>query len=239
MRLVAWSEALLLVIVAVGCARGQGGGLDGASWTQAASGPRAGGVRLLEGADGFSTAIVKGNQPCVANKPGTQPPSTYLYFAVDAARKRALRGPVFLIVEFYDDTLGGMVTTEYDSATGDAQADKYRHAEGRAGGFTLGLKKWRKAYFELRKPRFAGRQNCGADFRLSGTRLYIKRVSLTTKRPADWAKVNTMPNVRIQPKVKIGAGGQLIVGGFDPAKASDVAAQTAALEASMPALKPP
>ncbi len=221
----------------VGCVRAQVRGIDGAAWSVGPSGRRSAGIRLLEGADGFHTPAVKGNLPCIANRAGTQPPSTYLYFSADADRKRSLRGPIYAIVEYFDDTLGGMVTLEYDSSTGDALADKYRHAESRAGGWTLGSKVWRKAYYELRRPRFANRQNCGADLRLSGTRLYIKRVALTLGKPQDWAKVNTMPNVKIEPKVKIGPGGQLIVGGFDPARASDVPAQTAALEAAMPGLK--
>jgi hypothetical protein len=58
-----------------------------------------------------------------------------------------------------------------------------------------------------------------------------------TRRPADWAKVNTVPKMDIKPRVKIGPGGRLIIGGFDPARASDVPAQTAALEALVPALK--
>ncbi len=227
----------VLAIGAAGCARAQSQGIDGSAWTIASSGQRSSGIRLLEGADGFHTPSVKGNLACVANKPGTQPPSTYLYFAVAAERKRSVRAPLYVTVEYFDDTLGGTVTLEYDSTTGDAIADRYRHAEGRAGGWTLGTKGWRKAHYELRKPRFANRQNCGADFRLSGTRLYIKRVAITTRRPQDWEKVNTMPNVKIEQKVKIGAGGQLIVGGFDPARAGDVPAQTAALDAAMPGLK--
>jgi hypothetical protein len=46
-----------------------------------------------------------------------------------------------------------------------------------------------------------------------------------------------MPEVHIEPKVKIGAGGQLIVGGFDPARTDDVPTMTAALESAIPGLK--
>jgi len=202
-----------------------------------ASGPRSEGIQLLEGADGFTTTTTRGGQTCVANKPDTQPPSTYLYFAVAQERKQVLRGPVYLIVDYFDDSLGVMLTAEYDSSRGDALADKYRPAEGRAGGWTLGSKQWRTAYFELREPRFANRQNCGADFRLSGPRLFIARVRLTTKRPTDWEKVNTMPNVQLPQRVRIGPGGQLIIGGFDPGSREQAATQVAALESAIPALK--
>lgn len=237
MRAAPGLAAALALAMMNGCARAQTGSTSGASWSVAPDGAKSEGIRLLDGADGFTTRAVRGGSPCAANKPGTQPPSTYMYFAVESERKRRPATPLYLLVEYFDDTLGGMVTLEYDSNTGDAIADRYRHAEGRAGGWTLGTKRWRIAYFELRKPRLAGRQNCGADFRFSGTRLYIRRVRLATKRPTDWAKVSVMPRVDIKPKVKIGAGGQLIVGGFDPARAGDVAAQTAALEAAIPALK--
>ena len=216
-----------------GCARAQLKSIDGAAWTVQSSA----GVSLLEGADGFHAPATKGGLACVTTKPGTQPASTYLYFAIEAARKRDVPASVFVTVEYFDDTLGGFVTLEYDSATGDTISDKYRHAESRAGGWTLGTRVWRRAYYELKRPRFAGRQNCGADFRLSGARLYIKRVALTTRKPQDWAKVNTMPKVNIEPKVKIGAGGQLIIGGFDPARPGDVPALTTALEAAMPGFK--
>lgn len=237
MRSTLCTAAVLLVTAASGCARAQTRNVDGAAWAMASTGAGASGIRLLEGADGFHAAASKGGSRCITNKPRTNPPSTYLYFAVENDRKRAIGGPVYLLVEYYDDTLGGMVTAEYDSSTGDETTDKYRHAENRAGGWTLGTKQWRMAYLELRQPRFANRQNCGADFRLSGTRLYIRRVRITAKRPADWKKVATMPRIDIKPKVKIGPGGQLIIGGFDPARAGDVPNQTAALEAAIPGLK--
>ena len=223
----------LTVLASVSCAREQNKPLEGAFWSSTSSG----GIRLLDGADGFTVPAEKGGSACMANKRDTQPPSTYMYFAIDPERKRALQGPVYLIVEYYDDSMGLTLTAEYDSARGDAVSDKYKNAEARAGGWTLETKQWRKAYFEFRQPRFANRQNCGADFRLSGPRLFIRRVQITLKRPDDWEKVSIMPEVHIEPKVKIGAGGQLIVGGFDPARTDDVPTMTAALESAIPGLK--
>ena len=231
--------AVLITAIALmaleGCALAQPQGIEGSAWS--AAGPSGQGVRLLEGADGFHMEVAKGGSRSVANKPGTQPPSTFLYFAIDRARKQSLGAAVYALVEYYDDVVGGLLTLEYDSKLGDALSDRYCHAESRAGGWTLGTKRWRMAYFEMRSPRFANRQNCGADFRLGGTRLYVRRIRLTTRRPSDWEKVSVVPHVEIKPKVKIGAGGQLIIGGFDPATARDVPHQTAALEAAVPGMK--
>jgi hypothetical protein len=226
---------LLLVLVAMittGCARAADR-LEGAAWNPDAEK----GIRALSGADGFTTFVIRGGARCLADRPGTTPPSVYLYFDIEDARALDAHGPVYAIVSYYDETLGGALTLEYDSATGDTLGAKYRPAEERAGGFTLGTKKWKTAVFLLKRPRFANRQNCGADFRLSGTRLYVRSVRLTHARPADWAKVNTMEKGNIKPLVKIGPGGQLIVGGFDPARRTDANTQAQALEASVPALK--
>lgn len=237
MRALGMIASATLFATIAGCVGAQARTLEGAAWSATTTRPKSTGIRILDGADGYHLLVTKGKSRCAANKPGTTPASTYLYFAIDGARKAAVRGAVYVAVEYYDDSLGGMVTLEYDSKDGDSIPARYRHAEARAGGWTLGAHAWRTAYFELRQPRFGGRQNLGADFRLSGTRLYIRSLRLTTKRPADWAKRSVMPRVHITPKVKIGSGGQLIIGGFDPARASDVPSMTAALEAMVPGLK--
>lgn len=54
-------------------------------------------------------------------------------------------------------------------------------------------------------------------------------------RPAGGEQVDAAPDP--DPLVKIGPGGELIVGGFDPAKPEDAEPQTRALEAAVPALK--
>lgn len=201
------------------------------------SGGVSNGIRLLEGADGFVQQTVKGASHCIMNKPGTEPPSVYLYFSIDPERKRQVQGPVFAVVEYYDESPGLMLSLEYDSALGDSLQDKYRHADARAGGWTLGSRLWRTAYFEMRRPRFANRQNCGGDFRLSGPALFVRKVRLTLGRPSDWEKASVMPVVNIPAKVKIGPGGRLIIGGFDPGHKDHAAFQTAALESAIPALK--
>jgi len=211
--------------------------IEGAAWRVTASGVEVRGVRALSGGDGVTAFAQRGGARGLTTQAGTDPTSLYLYFDVDDRRARALAGPVYAVVEYFDERIGAALRLEYDSRTGDALGAKYLAAEEQAGGWALGAKKWKTALFLLRQPRFANRQNLGADFRLSGTNLFVRSVRLTRTRPANWTEVDRMEVTDVKPLVRIGPGGQLIVGGFDPARASDAAPQARALEASMPALK--
>lgn len=226
----------LAALLLPGCTHAQGN-IEGAALRMGPNGPQVQGIRSLSGSDGVTTVFEKGGSLALADRPGTQPPSSYLYFDVEDARAAGVKSPVYVVVEYYDDLLGGAVQLDYDGEGGDTNAEKYRLAEDRAGGWTLGTKSWRKVAFELRRPLFQNRENCGADFRLSGTRLYVRSIRITRTRPTDWAAMAEVPNMDIKPLVKIGAGGQLIIGGFDPARKTDVTQQVAALEAAVPGLK--
>ncbi|MCS6829347.1 MAG: beta-galactosidase [Armatimonadota bacterium] len=206
-----------------------------------AGGTQAQDIRLLSGADGFATHTSKGGSRCLTTQEGTQPASVFLYFDTDV---QASTAPMYVIVEYYDDALAGVMTLEYDSDTGDTLQAKYRRAEEQAGGRLLGTRKWKTAIFMLQKPLFAGRQNLGADFRLSAYygKIYVRAVRLASERPSEWGQVmqeeeQDIRHLKVTPLVKIGRGGQLIIGGFDPARKEDVEPMTRALEAAMPALK--
>lgn len=211
--------------------------LPDASWRVTATGVEEQGIKMLDGADGVTTFEVRGGSRSLANKPDTTPTSQYLYFYLDNTRAKAIQGPVYLVAEYFDDALGGALTLQYDSATGDEPAAHYRAAEDQAGGWSMGTKRWKTVAFLLQHPRFMNGENLGADFRLSGTRLFIRSLRLTPTRPANWDEINHVQPVDVKPLVKIGARGQLIVGGFDPAHAGDAGPQSRALEASIPALE--
>ncbi len=206
-----------------------------------AQGTESQGVRVLNGADGFVTYTSKGGSRCLTTMEGTQPASVFLYFDVGEMEWSA---PVYVVVEYYDDALAGMLALEYDSDTGDSLQAKYRRAEEQVGGRLLGTGKWKKAIFMLKNPLFAGRQNLGADFRLSAYygKVYVRAVRVKNQRPLEWGQImqqeeKDIRRLKVTPLVKIGRGGQLIVGGFDPARKEDVEPMTRALEAAMPALK--
>jgi hypothetical protein len=210
------------------------GGPDVAAWrTEPATQD---GIRLLSGADGVTAQSTRGGSRCVTTAPGNTP-SLYLYFNLDDGRTRGLPGPLYVRIEYFDEALGGGLKLEYDSAAGETPAAKYTPAEDQAGGWQAGTKRWMKAAFLLQRPRFANRQNLDADFRLRGGPLFVRAVIVSRTRPADWdilAKIDTRD---VKPLVKIGQGGQLIVGGFDPTSRADAARYVRTLEASIPALK--
>ncbi len=194
------------------------------------------GLRSLVGADGVADLVQRAGRRCLVDRPDTNPSSTYLYFKLDNPAQFTSR-PAYVSVRYLDEAVGPSITLEYDSATGDDLAARYRPAEDQAGGWRTGRGAWRRAVFRLERPRFAGSENLGADFRLSGGRLCVSAVSVERRRPEDWDAVARMDVSDVKPLVQIGPGGQLIIGGFDPAHASDAVPQSHALEAAVPALK--
>lgn len=194
------------------------------------------GVRSLSGSDGVTEIgqAADGSRFLAARSAGGR---AYLYFDLQDEATAAIDGPVYVRVEYLDHALTGRLLVEYDSDTGEGTPTPtaYRVAERQAGGWLLGSGQWRTAIFELQSPLFAGRQNLEADFRISAGSPRIRAVELSTTRPADWEQVNAAPD--LAPLVKIGPGGELIIGGFDPGKPEDVEPQTRALEAAAPALK--
>ena len=231
--------AVMMTILAGACQaqNGQPRSVDGASWRMTAAGSQSNGIQPMSGSDGVTTVATQGGVKCLAEQPGATPPSLYLYFRVNDNRLGALTGPVYAIVDYFDSMPGGRVTLEYDSAAGNAVVDEYHPAEDQAGGYNMGAKKWTTAIFEMARPRFAHRENTGADFRLSGAPLFVRSARLVTHRPTTWDAVNKIEVMNVKPLVHIGPGGQLIVGGFDPAHFSDAVPQSRALEAAVPALK--
>ena len=202
----------------------------------AADGKEPGGLALLSGGDGQTAPSSRADSACVTTKADTTPRSTYLYFArVTAARPISV--PMYVAVEYYDESVSASLTLQYDSDTGDSLNAKFRPAEDQAGGAMYGTHKWKRAYFLLQKPLLAHRQNLSADFRLSGGPLFLRSVRLLGRRPADWADVAKVEAVDVKPLVKIGVGGQLIVGGFDPAHVEDAPTMARSLESAAVALK--
>jgi hypothetical protein len=175
--------------------------LEGAAWRVTEAGIEEQKIRLLSGADGAAMLIRRGGKRCVTPQPGPSL-STHLYFDVDDAPTRDARAPVYAMVEYLDDSPGGGLGLDYDSATGDTAKDKYRYAAWPLDCALLGSKEWKTATFLLEWPRFANRQNLGADFRLTienrpvveselrrdGSPLFIRSVRLTYTRPAGWVR---------------------------------------------------
>ena len=200
-----------------------------------AAGDRPGGLDPKSGGDGVVLRTAKDGAACISTNPASTPRSQYLYFARSAGGKPV--GHRYVAVEYYDAGVSSSLALHDDSDTGDGLDAKYRPAEDSAGGAFLGTHRWKRAYYLLRKPLLAHRQNNGADFRITGGPLFIRSVRLLTRRPSDWNEVARIEVVAVKPLVHIGAGGQLIVGGFDPAHPNDAPAMARSLESAAVALK--
>jgi hypothetical protein len=169
--------------------RRQEAGLEGAVWAITETGLREAGIRALSGADGVAEFAVRDGARCLTLKPGASPKSLYLYFDVDDRRTYHVVGPLYVAVEYFDETPANVLTLQYDSASGEDLGARYREAEQQVGAEMLGSKTWKTAIFLLAQPRWANRQNLGADFRLTdsrlpGTSLFIRSVRVTSARPA-------------------------------------------------------
>ena len=110
--------------------------------------------------------------------------SLYLYVAI--SHPAWTRGPVdaYVIAEVMDDVMGWL-SVQYD------QADVDQHPGSRYAGagdtiLLTGSGKWRQGIFHLPALRLGHGQNNGADFRLSSRGLAVRRITVTTKRPAGY-----------------------------------------------------
>lgn len=195
------------------------------------------GITVLSGADGVIEQVQRGGRASITGKPEQQPPSTYLYFAVPEASLPGEGKPVYVEVSYFDNKPGTPLMLEYDSATGDDIRDRYRPAEMFWGGARTGSEKWKRAVFLFQQPRFASRQNLGADFRIGVGDLYVQSVALLDTPPEDAEKLKGDPPARLVSKTRIGADKSFIIGGFDIDKADALQSQLQALENALPALR--
>lgn len=223
---------LLLTTASVHAAQG----IDGAAWRMTTDGAQEKGIKALDGGDGCTLPAEKGGSPCLANKPETTPASVYLYFAVDDALTADLGGALYVEIEYFDGAPGGGITLEYDSLGGDTPDFLYKESEEQWGGWLAGANKWKKAVFYLETPGLKNRQNLGADFRLGGALLFVREVQITVHKP-ETPKESGPSLGKVHRRAKIGKGGELIVGGFDPARKGDGKKQVRALMSALPALK--
>jgi hypothetical protein len=230
---------MIMALIALWCVPSGGAQTPGvlASLSVTPDGVRAQGLASVSGADGVTTAAVRGGSHALATAPGATPASQYLYFKVDRAIAREATGPLYVVVEYFDAASTGAVGLQYDSAAGDDIGARYREADDLAGGYLAGTRSWRRAAYLLAQPKFAGRQNLGADFRLSGANLAVRAVVLTRTRPSDWEAMDRIDIASVKPLVRPGPGTQLIIGGFDPARREDGPRLARALQAAAPGLR--
>ncbi|MBI5095210.1 MAG: beta-galactosidase [Candidatus Hydrogenedentes bacterium] len=206
-----------------------------AAWRVTSASVEEHGLRSLDGGDGQSARVQQAEAPCLTNKPNSTPPSSFLYFATDKPIAPAGK-PLYLTVEYFDTALGAVVTVEYDSSGGSDKRDLYCLSVRQWGEVMTGSNTWKTAVFLLEKPAFTKRENLGADFRLGGTVLFVRSLSLSADQPANCEELSKASRAGIQKRVQIGSGGQLIIGGFDPARKDDALPMAKSLEKSLPGM---
>lgn len=195
------------------------------------------GITPLSGADGVYEAVRRAGRACIMNQAGQQPPSSFLYFQVSPEQVPHSSGPLYADISYFDTAPGTPLRLEYDSAAGDALADKYRLAEQHWGGGRYGARTWKRAVFLLEQPRFAGRQNLGASFRIGSGDVVVHAVSLTASLPEDAERLNAAQPARLVSKTHIGADRHFIIGGFDIDKEEALQRQLRELRNALPALR--
>ncbi len=195
------------------------------------------GISSLSGGDGVIEETRRVGRACVTNKPGQEPPSTFLYFSVSPVHLPQPAAPLYADVTYFDNRPGTALRLEYDSTRGDAIEDRYRGAEQQWGGGRYGARGWKRAVFLLEKPGFAGRQNLGADFRIGSGELLVHAVSLLADRPHNVEKLDARNEPKPRSKTHIGADRHFIIGGFDIDKEEALQRQLQELRGALPALK--
>ena len=109
--------------------------------------------------------------------------SSYMYVIVD--HPAYAKGPVdvYVTVEFLDESFGRL-GLEYDRGGNDGLAGHYV-----AAGEAIRLADsaiWRQGVYHLPALRLGHGQNWGADFRLTGRRLAVRRISISPRSPAGY-----------------------------------------------------
>ncbi|MFA6002285.1 MAG: hypothetical protein WC828_09295 [Thermoleophilia bacterium] len=95
---------------------------------------------------------------------GLQPYNKFIYFDVDDGFYYGDQGPVTVTVHFFDKGYGA-VRIEYDGVDENVGEENGSYTPTASVNKTDSLE-WTTAAFYLEKPRFAGRQNNNADFRI-------------------------------------------------------------------------
>jgi hypothetical protein len=109
----------------------------------------------------FTTAVVQGERVW-----RIAAGSNYLYFNVPSTFTFQAGSPVYVEVTYLDEG-EGTVALQYDSTNGNALADFYVRSEAHTRSTRVQSGAFVRSYHQLLKPKLAGRQNGGADFRLA------------------------------------------------------------------------
>lgn len=145
--------------------------------------PEEHGLRLLrvQEGDGQSRVIAVGGFSAVVADAAKGPEVRYLYFQVADEVLPPGNYEVVAEVEYFDTSEGSFLI-EYDSAIGDDLEARYRDSRVVR---LRNSRQWETAEIRLPAAHFGGRQNYGADLRISGV-VPVRRLTLRTRpRPLE------------------------------------------------------
>lgn len=143
----------------------------------APQGERERGLRLLSGGDGTVAFVDVGGRSAVQPDPKQTRNNIYIYFDVDDDAMLSREYDLEAEVHYFDTT--GRFLVEYDSAFGDSTEDRYRDSPVL---HLSGSNTWRVAVVDMPRARFTGRQNLGADLRISGP-VPVSKLIIRSRRP--------------------------------------------------------
>ena len=139
----------------------------------------ASGLVVPSGGDGVNEPVILGGSPA---RRISGPRSLYLYVRVtDPAWTN---GPVdaWAVFEIFDDRVARL-SVQYDRLSADTPDDRY--AGSPRSGWLVGSRTWRRIAFPLPGLSLRHGQNLGADFRLHGRDLAVRRIEVSASRPPE------------------------------------------------------
>ncbi|MFA5808946.1 MAG: hypothetical protein WC935_01235 [Thermoleophilia bacterium] len=144
-------------------------------WAELGSQIRDNGLHWIKGNDG--PVVVTSGQAY-----GVQPYNKFIYFDVDDSFYRGNQGPVTVTVHFFDKGAGA-VRVDYDGMDDSVGKENGAYTATPSINKT-NSQEWTTAAFYLEQPRFEGRQNQAADFRIvdDDSIFTVDRVTITKGR---------------------------------------------------------
>ncbi len=144
------------------------------------------GLTVLNQGDGVNEAVTIGG---VEGRQTAAGRTSYLYVKADATQVPAGRYDAYATVDFLDGA-PGVFPVEYDALAAKSDASNpYTAAQDCIVRFgSPGTGQWRRAIIHLPDARFGHGENWGADFRICGAGLVVRRVEVSFVKPDDYVE---------------------------------------------------
>ena len=132
------------------------------------------GVEIVSAEDGQWENTNVAGRKAIVRKENSSPASGYIYFQLSPEVRNKLTSDAYVVIDFCDERVIGKVSAEFN-----AKGNPYT---GGPAYIQVGSDKWDRAVLHFSKPKFEGRQNGGADFRLCNSGP-IARVEIYSSKP--------------------------------------------------------